>query len=206
MRSHDFSGKTALIAGAGCDVGIALAHGFRGAGARVVLLDRDAARISDAAALAADRIETLALDPLRRDLCRKLGDIWGDEPLDILVHLQALRDPGKTGQVITGITGLTRDLARGLRAARGRVLTVHAAPPGLAEADQVLFDRMLSALPETLQARLGRHGVRVNALRLPGPADTAATHRDLVDLALFLCGPAGGAIGGALIPVWPRSH
>ena len=172
----------------------------------MVLLDRNEARMVDTAALACDRMETLVIDPLRADLCRRLGEIWCDEPLDVLVHLQALRDPQKIAPAITAIAGLTRDLARALRAARGRVLTVFAAPSNLATVDHALYDRALGGVPDALQSRLGSHGVRANALRLPGPTADAISDSDLVELALFLCSEAGGAVGGAVLPIWPRSH
>lgn len=205
MPDLEFSGKTVVIAGAGCDVGIALAHGFSRAGARVVLMDRHEAAILEVATLARDRIEPLALDPLRLDLCRRFGEIWADEPLEVLIHLQPLRHPDRLAVAMSCIPALTRDLARALRAGRGRVLVLFPSPMPLAGIERRLMDEALCALPGMLHDKLGAHGICANGLRLPAGVDDIRSMQDLVSVVMFLCGPRGGAIGGALLPLWPRS-
>ena len=205
MPGVEFSGKTVVIAGAGCEVGIALAHGFCSAGARVVLLDSDEAGILEVATLARDRIETLALDPLRSDLCKRLGEIWADEPLDVLIHLQPLRHADRLAAAMSSIPALTRDMARALRAGRGRVLVLFHAPMPLGGMDRALLDKALSALPAMLHDKLGAHGICCNGLRLPASGVDSQVMKDLASTVMFLSGPHGGAIGGALLPLWPRS-
>ncbi|RKT34060.1 hypothetical protein BXY70_0063 [Roseovarius halotolerans] len=204
MPEREFSGQTVLIAAAGCEQGVALGHAFCAAGARVVLVDRDEARIIEIATLARDRIEPLALDPLRPDLCRRLGEIWADEPLAALIHLQPLRHPERIGATLTAIPALTRDLAGALRAGQGSVLTLFSAPNALAGVDRQLFDRALSAMPETLQGKLDARGIRVNGLRLPASRCESVPEQDLTAAALFLCGVRGRAVGGALLPLRAR--
>ena len=65
---------------------------------------------------------------MRPDLCRRLGEIWADEPLAALIHLQPLRHPERIGATLTAIPALTRDLAGALRAGQGSVLTLFSAP------------------------------------------------------------------------------
>lgn len=204
MRGVEFSGKTVVIAGAGCEVGIGLAHGFGRVGARIVLMDREESAILEVATLARDRIEPLALDPMRADLCAQFGEIWGEEPLDVLIHLQPLRHPDRLAQAMASIPALTRDLARGLKAGQGRVLVLFFAPTPLAGIDSALLDRALSALPGLLHDKLGAHGICCNGLRLPASVGDIWSMEALVSTAMFLCGPHGGAIGGALLPLWPR--
>ncbi|MCZ0810872.1 MAG: hypothetical protein ACQEVT_06630 [Pseudomonadota bacterium] len=204
MPGREFSGQTVLIAAAGCEQGVALGHAFCAAGARVVLVDRDEARIIEIATLARDQIEPLALDPLRPDLCRRLGEIWADEPLAALIHLQPLRHPERIGATIGAIPALTRDLAGALRAGQGSVLTLFAAPNALAGVDRQLFDQALSALPGTLQGKLGARGIRVNALRLPASRSESVAEKDLIAASMFLCGARGRAVGGALLPLQAR--
>ncbi|SHM17939.1 hypothetical protein SAMN05443432_10589 [Roseovarius litoreus] len=205
MRGVEFSGKTVVIAGAGCEVGIALAHGFGRVGARIVLMDREESTLLEVATLARDRIEPLALDPLRADLSAQFGEIWADEPLDILIHLQPLRHPDRLAAAMSSIPALTRDLARALKAGQGRVIVLFSAPTPLAGIDRALLDKALSALPGMLHDKLGVHGICCNALRLPASVGDICSMEALVSTVMFLCGPHGGAIGGALLPLWPRS-
>ena len=205
MPGVDLSGKTVVIAGAGCEVGVALAHGFVRAEARVVLVDRHEAAILEVATLARDRIETLALDPLRSDLCQRFGEVWADEPLHVLVHLQPLRNPERLADALRSIPALTRDMARALRAGQGRVLVLFHAPVHLAGIDRRLLDRAMAGLPEMLDDKLGAHGIRCNGLRLPDSLSQRGVIQDRVATVTFLCGPSGGAIGGAVLPLRPRS-
>ena len=97
------SGKTVLIASAGCAAGLTLAGGFARAGAGVIAIDRDEERDTALARMNPSRIETLRLDVLRPRQCRDLGDIWQETPIDLLIHLQSLRDPIRLGAAITSI-------------------------------------------------------------------------------------------------------
>ena len=74
----------------------------------------------------------------------------------------------------------------------------------LAGVDRQLFDRALSAMPETLQGKLDARGIRVNGLRLPASRCESVPEQDLTAAALFLCGVRGRAVGGALLPLRAR--
>ncbi|TWO73077.1 glucose 1-dehydrogenase [Caenimonas sedimenti] len=65
LRQFDLSGRTALITGSSAGIGLALAAGLAGAGARVVLNGRDAGRLEQVAAklrTAGALVETAAFD------------------------------------------------------------------------------------------------------------------------------------------------
>jgi gluconate 5-dehydrogenase len=65
LRQFDLSGRTALITGSSAGIGLALAAGLAGAGARVVLNGRDADRLGQVAAklrTAGASVETAAFD------------------------------------------------------------------------------------------------------------------------------------------------
>ena len=60
--SADLSNKLAFITGAASGIGEAIARGFAGAGAQVVILDRDEAAASRVAADIGPKASALALD------------------------------------------------------------------------------------------------------------------------------------------------
>jgi NAD(P)-dependent dehydrogenase (short-subunit alcohol dehydrogenase family) len=60
---QEFSGRSVIVTGGGSGIGLACASAFAGAGAHVVLVGRDAGRLTSAAAeLGGERIETIAGD------------------------------------------------------------------------------------------------------------------------------------------------
>ncbi|MFU8778044.1 MAG: hypothetical protein ACNA7M_10310 [Roseovarius sp.] len=133
-------GKTVLIAAAGCAPGVVLAQGLARAGAQVIVIDREDRRCQALARLVPGRIETLALDVMRPAVCARLGDLWGQAPIDLLIHLQPLRMAGRLGAVTQAIPALSRALRPGLAAARGRVLIVNAVPcAGAGAAERALI-------------------------------------------------------------------
>ncbi|MDT8326832.1 MAG: hypothetical protein RQ750_05510 [Roseovarius sp.] len=159
------SGKTVLIASAGCAAGLTLAGGFARAGAGVIAIDHDEDRNTALARMNPSRIETLRLDVLRPRQCRDLGDIWQDTPIDLLIHLQALRDPTRLGAAITSIPVLTRALAPGLRRGRGKVLIVYDTASADASAETLAYRSALTDLAPLMQAEMGAP-FAINALRL----------------------------------------
>ena len=72
MRRYVFAGGTAVVTGAASGIGEALAHALARRGSHLVLLDRDAERLSGVAAAIRDanpglRVETRVVDLADRD-------------------------------------------------------------------------------------------------------------------------------------------
>ena len=211
-RTGEFDNRTVLIAGAGCNAGALLGRFYAGAGARVVLIDNDEPAMLNIARRQPSRIDTLRLDLRRPALCRRLGEIWDNEPLHVLVHLQLLVRTSQQGAALASVEALTLALAPAL-AGRGRVLAVFAAPrtrdaAGRAEAGAAAraMRAALEHLPRALQDRLGGQGITVNALRLPAEDDAGpARGADVIRAAVFLTRPGGARVGGAVLPLLPRA-
>jgi len=91
MVNFDLTGRRALITGSSMGIGLALARGLAGAGARIVLNARDAARL-DAAADTLRRegalVDTLVFDVTDAEAVRTAVDGYEAEhgPIDILVN------------------------------------------------------------------------------------------------------------------------
>jgi len=167
------SRKTALIVAAGCAAGGALAGMLAAQGAQVIVADHSERRAMALARRAPLSVESLALDPLRPGQCRRFGDIWGDTPLDLLVHLHPLRSPRRLGAAVAAIPALTRALDAGLARGEGLVLVVCDAPRRDAPPEVHAFDAAFMALAPLMQAEAGGHA-RVNLLRLGPGAGTMA--------------------------------
>ena len=91
MDLFDLKGKTALITGSGRGIGLTLARGLAGAGARIVLNDVDADRLESAVnSLKNENIETFgALFDVRNEteVTTRVGEIEKNfSPVDILVN------------------------------------------------------------------------------------------------------------------------
>lgn len=192
------AGKTVLIAAAGCAVGVVLAQGLAQRGAQVIVIDREDRRCQALARLVPGRIETLALDVMRPRVCARLGDLWGDTPIDLLIHLQPLRLAGRLGAVTMAIPALTRALRPGLAVARGRVLIVNAVPgagAGAAErACRLALDHLGGYLAEEMGGAVPVHTLRLMRAAGAGKAALSA----LLEPALFL--GFGAAGDGGLHP------
>lgn len=154
--SGSLTGKTVLVASAGCRTGLNLVRCLSRAGAIVIAMDRDEKSHFPLVELNSQMIDTLRFDALQPNQCRTLGRIWGNTPIDLLVHLQALRDPHRLGAVIASIPTLTRALRQGLAAGRGRVLIIHEALPRNASAEVQAYHAALERLGDFMQAEHGR--------------------------------------------------
>lgn len=188
------SRKTVLIAAAGCAAGKALAEGIAATGAQVIAVDHVERRALALARRAPRRIESLTLDLLRPGHCQRLGDIWGDTPLDLLVHLHPLRSPGRPGAAVAAIPALTRALGRGLARGDGLVIVACRAPGTGAPSEAFAFDAALSALAPHMQAEAGRHA-HVTVLRLaPGVRGGALLQAVLTIARRGRTGPRGAAL------------
>ena len=181
------AGKTVLIAAAGCAPGVVLTQGLARGGAQVIVIDREDRRCQALARLVPGRIETLALDVMRPSVCARLGDLWGDTPVDALIHLQPLRMAGRLGAVTMAVSALTRALRPGLAAARGRVLIVNAVPcagAGAAErACRLGLDHLGSYLAEDMGGAVQVHTLRLMRAAGGGKAEALSV---LLEPAVFL--------------------
>ncbi len=195
-----------MIAGAGCASGAALAQSLARAGARVVVIDSDERAVLEIARSRAESIDTLALDLMEPAVCARLGAVWKDEPLHLLVQLSPIRHPGRPARALACVEALTAALAEGLRAARGCVVIVDAAAPGASLAQSLLAEAA-ARLPAALQAAL-RSGpaedmVAVNGVRLgsatPGHGEIGA----LCAVVSALARPGRVRFGGALLTLLP---
>jgi hypothetical protein len=192
------AGKTVLIAAAGCAPGVVLAQGFARAGAQVIAVDREDRRCQALARLMPGRIETLALDVMRPAVCARLGDLWGQTPIDLLIHLQPLRMARRLGVVTQAIPALTGALRPGLEAAEGRVLIVNAVPgagAGAAErACRLGLDYLGGYLAEEAGGAVPVHTLRLTRAEAPRQGMGAALSV-LLEPAMFL-GFGAGKGGG----------
>jgi NAD(P)-dependent dehydrogenase (short-subunit alcohol dehydrogenase family) len=194
----DFTGRTAVITGAGRGIGRAIALGLAGAGAGVVLLARTAGQLDETRALLrgqgvpAGRIGVVPADLAdEEDRGRAVAAMLAAGRVDVLVNNAATVEPlGSTiGIAATDLrlafevnvvapAGLTAAVLPGmLDAGWGRVVNVSsgiaANPAGMVRGNAYAATKAaLEAHTVNLAAELAGTGVTVNAYR-PGGVDTA---------------------------------
>jgi len=103
LKNFDLSGRTALITGSSAGIGFALARGLAGAGARVILNARNAAKLEQAAAQLRDEgatVFTAAFDVTSGDAVdAAIGRIEADiGAIDILVNNAGMQRRGPLDQ------------------------------------------------------------------------------------------------------------
>jgi NAD(P)-dependent dehydrogenase (short-subunit alcohol dehydrogenase family) len=194
----DFTGKTALITGAGRGIGRAVALGLGGAGAGVVLLARTAGQLDETRALLrgqgvpAGRISVVPADLAdEADRGRAAAAVLAAGRVDILVNNAATVEPlGPTIDVaakdlrlafevnVVAPAALTAAVLPGmLDVGWGRVVNISsgiaAYPAGMIRGNAYATTKAaLEAHTVNLAAELAGTGVTVNAYR-PGGVDTA---------------------------------
>jgi NAD(P)-dependent dehydrogenase (short-subunit alcohol dehydrogenase family) len=184
----------AAVTGAASGIGRAIAAGYAREGARVVLLDVNAAAAADAAqeiGAAGGTAESFALDVTRREDCvaiaKRVADAVG--PVSILVNCAGInrRNAMTTDAVVkdwddilavnlNGMFNVTHAFLPALRASRGRIVNigsiqsfVHVRTPN--SPAYTTSKHGVLGFTRALAAELGKDGVRVNAIG-PGLIET----------------------------------
>ena len=170
--------KTAVVAGATGGIGEAVVAALAAAGHRVLALGRDAEK------LAALEAEGVVLD--LADLDGLPEPLSGLERVDALVHCAGVSEVASVEETprgvwdetfavnVSGPAALTRALLPGLRAARGRVVFVNAAPGLRAVRNWSAYTASKAALREladSLREEEREHGLRVTSI-YPGGVRT----------------------------------
>ncbi|MBF4163854.1 SDR family oxidoreductase [Nocardioides acrostichi] len=197
MSLFDLHGRTALVTGSSRGIGLALADGLAGAGARVVVHGRDVDRLSAAvdrlaAVHGADRVQAEAFDVADPSaveagigrILRQVGD------LDVLVNNAGLQhreplleiDAADWQRVIdadlTSVFLVGRAVARGMVArGSGKIVNVGSVQTSLARPGIGAYAAAkggVRMLTQAMCAEWGGHGVQVNAVA-PGYLDTDMT-------------------------------
>ena len=197
---HGLQGKTVLITGAAGGIGTALSNAFAAQGARVWLVDRDAARLGalnaalpDAQHTACDLSDASAVQPL----AKAVREQWGG--LDVLInnagaeHPTAIDDPAPDAMArwaalldnnVTSMARLTAALlpllAPGACVINQSSIWGRVGVAGFSA--YVASKHAVIGLTRSLALELGPRGVRVNAV-CPGWVRTDAAMRSLAAMA-----------------------
>jgi gluconate 5-dehydrogenase len=204
LRRFDLSGRTALVTGSSAGIGLALAAGLAGAGARVVLNGRDPARLAQAAAqlrAAGAQVETAVFDVTDgAAVTRAIAAIEADVgPIDILVNNAGMQRRGPLEQYdeahwhelmktnVDSVFLVGQAVARHMiPRGRGKIVNVCSVQselgrPGIAP--YTASKGAVKMLTKGMAIDWGPHGIQVNGLG-PGYFKTEL-NRALVDNAEF---------------------
>lgn len=192
MTLFDLGGKTALVTGASMGIGLALARGLAGAGARVVLNARNPDRLAEAAdALRAEGADVLILPFDVTDAEAARAAIDGFEaatgPIDILVNNAGIqhRAPLEDFPVeafdrlmrtnVNAVFYVAQAVARHMIARRaGRIINIASVQSALARPSIAPYTATKGAvanLTKGMATDWARHGLNCNAIA-PGYFDT----------------------------------
>ena len=193
---HLLDGHIAVVTGAASGIGRAIAQGYAKEGARVVVLDVNAAGADDVSreiAAAGGNAVGFGLDVTKRDDCFAMAKAVADKvgPVSVLVNNAGINRRNafagddaaflKDWQDImainlNGVFNVTHAFLPQLRAARGRIVNigsiqsfVHVRTPN--SAAYTTSKHGVLGFTKALAAELGRDGVRVNAIG-PGLIET----------------------------------
>lgn len=203
-RLFDLSGERALVTGSGQGIGLALAEGLAGAGARVILNGRDRGKLAAAAdrlRAAGHAVDLLAFDVTDHAAARAAVDGYeaAEGPISILVnnagiqHRAPLEDfPAEAfarllQTNIASVFHVGQAVARHMIArGRGRIVNVASVNAALARPSIAPYTATKGAvanLTKGMATDWARHGLNVNALA-PGYFRTPL-NRALIEDAAF---------------------
>jgi gluconate 5-dehydrogenase len=185
LAIFSLAGRRALVTGSTQGIGAALARGFAGAGATVVLNGRDPGRLAAAAAaLAAEgaAVETLAFDVTDHGAARAAVDAFeaGTGPIDILVnnagmqHRASLEDfPADAFERllqtnVASVFHVGQAVARHMIArGRGKIINIASVQSALARpgiAPYTATKGAVANLTKGMATDWARHGLQCNAI------------------------------------------
>jgi len=185
----DLSGKTALITASTAGIGLGIARGLAGSGARVVINGRSQASVARAVQTLRDALPEAVIEGIAADLSDAAGvqtllDALNGRAIDILVNNAGIYEPQDFFQtddaiwerhwqtnVLSGVR-LTRALLPGMvERGWGRVMFISSESARNIPADMIHYGVSKTAqlaLSRGLAKRVAGSGVTVNAI-LPGP-------------------------------------
>jgi NAD(P)-dependent dehydrogenase (short-subunit alcohol dehydrogenase family) len=191
----DFSGKVAIVTGAGQGIGEAYAHGLAKAGATVVVAEINEGqgrRVAEAIAGAGGNATFLVVDVASPESCGQMADatMQAFGRIDFLVNNAAIFAGKRKEGLLTidldyfrrfmavnmdGALLATRAVYRHMIAGGGGAIVNQSSSAAWAAGDFYSLSKAgTNALTLSLAKELGPNGIRVNAIA-PGPTDTEAT-------------------------------
>ncbi|WP_299848029.1 SDR family NAD(P)-dependent oxidoreductase [uncultured Roseovarius sp.] len=179
--------KTAIVTGAARGIGLATTRQFLDQGWRVVMIDRDAPALEDAA-LGLMHVDPVVCDVSQPDqVAQVAADVTSNcDSIDALVNNAGVADFGPIEGTdfeqwrtvmatnLDGVFLMSQALRDGLCAARGAIVNIASISGLRASTLRVAYGTSKAGVMHlTLQqaVELGEHGVRANCV-CPGPVDT----------------------------------
>lgn len=229
-----FTDTPVLITGAAGNLGRAVAAAFAGAGASLILFDRDVSRLAEFETAghlvrAVDLLDEPALNEAVEAALQRFGQIrvvcnlTGGFAIGTPVHETPARDWERLLDLnVRTLLNVSRATAGAMiRGGGGRIVNVGAqsASRGLGMmAGYCATKDMVARITESMSAELRDANINVNAV-LPSIIDTPenraampdadfsrwVTPQALADVILFLASDAARAVHGALVPVTNRA-
>jgi NAD(P)-dependent dehydrogenase (short-subunit alcohol dehydrogenase family) len=191
--------KTALVTGAARGIGLATTHLFLEEGWRVVMVDRDAPALEEAAQGLAGARAILADVSIPEDVARIVEEAGLDAGLDALVNNAGVADFGPIETTdfarwrtvmetnLDGVFLMTQALTPALRIAKGAIVDIASISGLRASTLRVAYGTSKAGVIQLTQQQaveLGEHGIRANCV-CPGPVRTKlamAVHtQDIID-------------------------
>ena len=190
--------KTALVTGAARGIGLATTHLFLEQGWHVIMVDRDAPALADAAGQV--QAQAICADvSIPEDVARIVSEAGLSGGLHALVNNAGVADFGPIAETdlprwrrvmetnLDGVFLMTQGLAPALRTARGAIVNIASISGLRASTLRVAYGTSKAAvihLTRQQAVELGEHGIRANCI-CPGPVRTKlamAVHtQDIID-------------------------
>lgn len=188
LEIFDLSGRTALVTGSSQGIGLALARGLAGAGARVVLNGRDTDKLAAAAGTIPGAL-TLAFDATDHAAARAAVDGFeaGTGPIDILVNNAGMQYRAPLEEFpaeaferlmrtnVSSVFNVGQAVARHMIGRRaGRIINIASVQTALARPSIAPYTASKGAvgnLTKGMATDWAKHGLQVNAIA-PGYFDT----------------------------------